>query len=151
VGYALTERLRQLKLLEPSASFPTEPLPAHLPAWCDAGLLKGGLSVALDVRPDELLGPLTQRMGGNAAAVKVLEVRDKDGVELTVAWGGDFRTWTVADCWELVRLLNQAFASDTSVYRVAILGEWNDALQLWCLPSSTLRLLQKEAWFQTEG
>src|SRR4051812_4368764 len=91
------------------------PLPPQLSAYCDSGRLVGGLSVALDVRPDELVGPLLQHMGGGALSLKILDVRDQETVELTVELGGELETWKVQDARDLVAKVNAAFQADDEV------------------------------------
>ena len=147
----LLARLEALGLLRPPDAAPRA---LHLLALCDEGQLQGGLSVALDVRADELVGPLTQRMGGAAARLKILEVRDADGVELTVSWPGSGETphvWQVDGVRALVAALNQAFLDDGRVRQVAVLGEWNDALQLLCLTRAQQQALAREPWYRTEA
>ena len=141
---ATLERLRLVK--EAPAS--QDEGPAGLLRWCDAGLLEGGLTVALDVAPDELVGALVERLGGTAARLKVLECRTAGGRSLTVSCEGRVETWAVPDVPTLVHHLNRFFRGDARVRRCAVLGEWEDALQLWCLAPEPLKLLLREPAFQ---
>ena len=157
----LLERIQHLGLWNPSREADEKVPPGRLLALCDEGYLAGGLSVALDVRADELLGPLTQRMGGAAAHLKIEEVRDgvvdadeAEGLELTVSWPGSGErphVWIVRDTRALVAALNDAFREDAQVRHIALLGEWNDALQLWCLTRAQRASLRHEHWFQPEA
>ncbi len=144
----LVQRLTALKLL-------AKPWPGgaglRLTALCDSGCLVGGLSAALDVRPEELVGPLVQQLGGIATKLKVLEVRDlPSSVELTVSWDEEIRIWPVRSLRALAAQMNQAFIDEEGVKTVLILGEFNDALQLWCVSRAQRVLLERETWFQTE-
>lgn len=105
---------------------------------CHAGLLEGGLSVALDVRPDELFGPLLTQMGGRARAVRLLDVRERPVLELTVSLDGKSERWEPEGLEGLVNNLNALLGGERDVRPVAVLGEWEDALQLWALPRSEL-------------
>ncbi len=118
---------------------------------CEAGLLVGGLSVALGVRPDELVGPLTLAMGGAARRLRVLDVRERPVLQLEVLAGDAAEKWEVEDLYALVHNLNDLYRDATDVARVAVLGEWEDALQLWCVPRASLPRLLKEAFFQPQN
>jgi hypothetical protein len=148
----LAQRLESLGLLRLDPTHERCALPDRLEALCDEGLLEGGLSVEMDVRPDELLGPLVQQVGGAAASLKIFDVRDTDeGVELKVAWHDKTETWMARDSRALVDVLNHAFGSDRVARAIVVLGEWNDALQLWCVPRRVLPLLQRESGFRPEN
>jgi hypothetical protein len=142
---ALRERIERLGLLVPGA-WPEEG-PATLLKLCDAGALQGGLSVALDVRPDELVGPLCARIGGRAKRLKILDVRDKPALELTVFYDELTERWEVEDVPALVHNVNDLFREDMDARAVAILGEWEDMLQLWCVEKRALRRLLSERFF----
>ncbi len=148
---ALLERLLKLRLIKPSfdvgAASSGEPAHGELLRMCGAAALEGGLSVALDVRADELIGPLASTMGGMAAELKVIDVRDEPRPELTVRLAGLQKTWSVPDLDALVRHLNTLFKTDPSTKAVAILGEWEDALQLWALDKRALSELLRESFF----
>lgn len=115
---------------------------------CDAGLLDGGLAVAYGVRPDEVLGPLLMQMGGRAARLKVEDVREAPALTLHVVDGGEHVTWEVPDVEALVDALNRHFARERGVRAVALLGEWQDARMLWCVPRPALAALSREPSFR---
>ena len=117
-----------------------EPAEGVLLRLCQAGLLEGGLSVALDVRPDELFGPLVAQMGGPLRAVRLLDVRERPVLELEVAWAGRSERWEVEGLEGLVHNLNSLLAEAGSRQGrpAAVLGEWQDALQVWCVPQTEL-------------
>jgi hypothetical protein len=148
----LIERIARLGLARTERLEDASPSPSRLEALCDEGFLEGGFAVELRVRPDELLGPLMQWMGGTSRRLKILDVRDHgNGVELALEREGRTETWELANVRELVAAMNAAFAEDPSAKVVAILGEWNDALQLWALPKAVLPGLRREPWFQVEN
>ena len=128
---------------------------ASLLRLCEAGLLVGGLSVALGVGADELVGPLTQAMGGAARRLRVTDVREdpraRDVLQLEVLAGEATEKWEVEDLYALVHNLNDLYRDAADVARVAVLGEWEDALQLWCVPRASLPRLLKEAFFRPEN
>ena len=131
-------RLVALGLLE------AEGIPKGTPslgALCAAGLLEGGLSVAADVRPDELLGPLCQRIG--AERLRVLDARTAPP-ELQVRLGEREERWPVPDVQALVSALNRSYRAAPKVRAVATLGDFDDARQLWCIPKSALAALLRE-------
>ncbi|MCI0574221.1 MAG: hypothetical protein L0Y66_26115 [Myxococcaceae bacterium] len=115
-----------------------EPEAVALLKLCHARLLEGGLSVALDVRPDELFGPLVAQMGGAARTVRVVDVRERPALELTVSFREHTERWEVEGLEGLVHNLNSLLAEEREVRAVAVLGEWEDALQLWCVPRAQL-------------
>jgi hypothetical protein len=127
--------------------------PLSLPRLCAEGLLAGGLSVALDVRPDELFGALAEAVGGPAKRLKVLDVRDRPSPRMVVTGGppAAAETWEVPDLPSLVERLNQRVAGHPDARPCAVLGEWDDALQLWCLPRTALRALLQEQEFRPEN
>src|SRR4051812_18917989 len=90
-------RLQSLRLLqEPGAAYtlPSGERPeVSLLRLCEAGVLSGGLSVALGVRPDELVGALTQAMGGSARRLKVVDVRERPVFELHIVAGELTERW----------------------------------------------------------
>jgi hypothetical protein len=122
-----------------------------LPALCDAGALQGGLSVALDLRPDELIGPLCERIGGTARTFRVLDVREDPEVALIVDAGQGEEAWAVRDARDLVDRCNDEFMGDPEARAVAVLGEWEDMLQLWCIPKGVLSSLLRAPFFQAEN
>ncbi|TQF10361.1 hypothetical protein FJV41_39815 [Myxococcus llanfairpwllgwyngyllgogerychwyrndrobwllllantysiliogogogochensis] len=124
-----------------------EPPHVSLLRLCDAGLLVGGLSVAYGVRPDELMGPLTLAMGGAARNLKVVDVRERPVLELHVQAGDLTERWEVEDLSVLVHNLNDLYRDAADVRAVAELGEWEDALQLWCVDKPTLPRLVRQPFF----
>jgi len=149
------QRLSQLGLLK--ASFDRGSLAETLTPrrelleLCNAMALEGGLSVSLDVRPDELIGPLAMTMGGRARELKVIEVRDQPRREMTVRLGESERTWVVQDLEALVRHLNHLFKSDPSSKALAVLGELEDQLQLWVLDKRLIASLRGEEFFRARN
>lgn len=114
---------------------------------CEEGALDGGLSVALDVRPDELMGPLCAAVGGGAKKIKVLDVRERPVFELRIGYGDLEEPWEVEDLYALVQNLNDLLKDDPRARAVAILGEWEDALQLWCVRKDALPKLLRADYF----
>ena len=160
-AHPLIERLADRGLLGSGIPGAGEPLPAGWPQagepehvallrLCNAGALEGGLTVALDVQADELFGPLCQRMGGAARAVKLLDVRERPVLTLEVAWRGLEERWELERLEQLPEFLTSLLAEAEDVRPAAILGEWEDALQLWCVPRRELKWLVRgplaEAW-----
>ena len=143
----LLDMLRKRGLLKPGVS----PVGGSFPALCHAGALAGGLSVASDVRPDEALGPLAGLLGGSAVRLKVLDVRDAPRRELDLHLEGETWTERVPDVAALVAILNARVALRSGVRAVANLGEWDDMLQLWCLPKAELLLLLGDPRFRPEN
>jgi hypothetical protein len=150
--HPLIERLAGRGLLATGVPGAEEPLPAGWPQagepeqvallrLCHAGALEGGLTVALDVRPDELFGPLCQRMGGAALTVKVVDVRERPVLTLDIAWRELEERWELERLEQLPEFLTSLLAEADDVRPVAILGEWEDALQLWCVPRRELKWL----------
>lgn len=118
---------------------------------CHEGRLEGGLSVALDVRPDELLGPLLQRMGGQATQLRVFDVRGQTPSEWTVHFDGTEEVWEIENLSHLVHRLNDFFRLQPSVRAIVELGEWQDMLQLWCVKKTALRRMLKDASFRPQN
>jgi hypothetical protein len=150
--HPLLAMLDRLRLLRAPPSTPGEGPPlvrAGEHPWgallrlCHAGALEGGLSVALDVRPDELFGPLLAQMGGRARQVRLLDVRERPALELRVSLEGREEAWEVEGLEDLAHRLNALLAGARDVRPVAVLGEWEDALQLWCVPRAALPELLK--------
>jgi hypothetical protein len=141
------ERLLKDRAAAAEVLVPGEPSPVSLLRLCDAGLLQGGLSVSLKVRPDELVGPLTQAMGGAARGFKVVDVRERPTVELHVLVGGLTERWEVEDLAALVHNLNDLYREAPDVRAVAVLGEWADALQLLCVDKRSLPRLLRQPFF----
>jgi hypothetical protein len=111
---------------------------------CHQGGLEGGLSVSLRATPDELVGALTEALGGPARRLKVLDVRTGAPMVLEVAWGAVHEKWELADLEALVHNLNDLLADEPESAAAVVLGEWEDMLQLWCVPKALLpRLLDR--------
>ncbi|HZJ53104.1 MAG TPA: hypothetical protein VFD38_03110, partial [Myxococcaceae bacterium] len=96
---SLKAELERLGLLTKGAHLPPV---QQLLVLCDAGVLEGGLSVALDLRPDELIGPLCERIGGSARLLKVFDVREDPEVSLIVDAGQGEESWEVREPRDLV-------------------------------------------------
>ena len=151
---SLLHQLRRLELLRGSVEEAqrTE-REAQSPAQmllqlCASGALDGALSIALDLRPDELIGPLLVAMGGRAPRLRVLDVRERPQPQLNAELDGRSFRWKTRDVTELVRRLNELFKEDLEARAVALLGEWEDMRQLWCIPKAVLPHLLKEPDFQ---
>ena len=140
----LVLQLKQLGLLKRA---PPKASQKSLVAVCEAGALKGGLSLALDVRPDEAIGPLCAALGGLAKTLRVVDVR-KEPFELWVRWGDQEERWDVPDVPALVHNLNDLCREDAKACAIVDLGEWQDALQLWCVPKELLGPLFRQRFFQ---
>lgn len=117
---------------------------------CAAGALEGGLSIAAGVRPDELIGPLTAGIGGSARRLKILEVRDSPAI-ITVQLGSERHELEVDSLRALARRFNDLLAKDDSACAIAVLGEHQDALQLWCVDKRSLAHLLREPFFRPEN
>ena len=124
-----------------------DPPEVSLLRLCEAGLLRGGLSVALGVRPDELVGPLTQAMGGAARGFKLVDVRERPALELHVLAGDITERWEVEGLSGLVHNLNDLYRQAQDVRAIAVLGEWADALQLLCVEKRALPRLLRQSFF----
>jgi len=125
----------------------------HLARLCAEGALEGCVSVALDVRPDELWGPLVAVLGGPAQRLKLLDVTDRPAPRLVISRGLKLspQTWDVPDVLALVDRLNEFSAGEGDGRLIAVLGEWDDALQLWCLARPAVRALLREREFRPEN
>jgi hypothetical protein len=145
---SLKAELQRLGLLTDGAHVSPD---QQLLTLCDAGALDGGLSVALDLRPDELIGPLCERIGGRARLLKVLDVREDPEIALIVEAGNGEEGWEVREPRDLVERCNEEFRDDVEARAVAVLGEWEDSLQLWCIPKRALSSLLRAPFFQAEN
>lgn len=118
------------------------------------GHLRHSLRVALDVQPDECFGALCDQLGGPARRVRVFDVRALDDphvYELFVSSAGTEHRWEVEGVPSLVGHLNELFVDARAVRACAVLGEWREALTLWCLDRRALGGLWSEAWFAPEN
>lgn len=103
--------------------------------------------MALDVTPDELVGPLCHALGGKATRLKVTDVRGKQPWELSVSYEGAEERWELEGNTALVDHLNDLFRSEPRVRVCAVLGEWEDMLQLWCVEKKKLGALLEKKFF----
>ncbi|MDQ3264864.1 MAG: hypothetical protein M3Y59_14545 [Myxococcota bacterium] len=123
-----------------------------LPLLCELGALEGGLSVALDVRPDEAIGALCLAISGGAKRLRVEDVRDRPEPELLVRFGsGTTERWSVPDVRALVHNLNDLFRDDPAARAVVDLGDRDDAQQLWCVGKQLLPGLLRERFFAPQN
>lgn len=134
------ERLAALNLLKKERP-PEEPLRA----LCHAGYLVGGLSIALDVKIDEALGPLLELIGGPARTLRVLDIQ---GPVFSVKVGAVEHEWELDGLDSLIDTLNRAFAHSPEVKALVLLGEWEDMLQVWALPKKVVSQLWELDWFR---
>lgn len=118
---------------------------------CAAEALVGAISVDADVRPDELIGPLVSLIEGSARELRVLDSLDSVVPELIITYRGRIWEWKVRALSDLVNELNRLFQEDPRARAVAVLGEWDDMLQLWCVPKGALSLLLRENFFQPQN
>ncbi len=132
---SLAQRLRPLGLVTGRGR------EATLLRLCHAGRLVGGLSVSLRATPDELIGPLCHALGGAALRLRVLDVRTARPLVVEVQSGELAEKWELVSLEALVHNLNDLFRDDAGVKAVAVLGEWEDMLQLWCVEKAALRKL----------
>lgn len=109
------------------------------------GALEGGLSASEDVRADELIGPLCAMMGGPARELRVTDVRDTEALSLEVSWRGREALWSISRLEALPLSLNTLLGGEEGVRPVAVLGTWEEALHLWCVPRDLLDALLDEA------
>ncbi|MGO8968799.1 MAG: hypothetical protein ACLQDQ_04430 [Myxococcaceae bacterium] len=142
------QRLLELGLLRTPPAALKGPL--SLLGLCATGALEGGLSVARDVRADELVGPLCSYLGGPAARLRVLDVR-REPPELWVRVKGEEACWAIPDVAALVTQLNRCYREQSLVPAVARLGEWEGAWQLWCIRKQALAAVLAEAFLRAEN
>jgi hypothetical protein len=86
-------------------------------------------------------------MGGAAKRFKVVDVRERPVLELHVLAGDVTERWEVEDLAALVHNLNDLYRETADVRAVAVLGEWNDALQLLCVDKRALPRLLRQTFF----
>lgn len=130
------KRVRELGLVKGRGA-----LPRSLLAACHHGRLDGGLSISLRATPDEVLGPLLHAMGGAARRLKLLDVRTTTPPVLEVAFDALLEKWEVEGVEGLVHNLNDLLRGEAETRLLAVLGEWEDMLQVWALARSPLRAL----------
>jgi hypothetical protein len=130
------KRVRALGLVQGAG-----PLPRSLLVACHEGRLQGGLSIALRATPDEVVGPITHAMGGAATRLKVLDVRTGQPLVMEIQWGELVEKWELESVEALVRNLDDLFKDEAGVKQVVVLGEWEDALQLWALDPGAIEKL----------
>jgi len=78
---------------------------------------------------------------------KLVDVRVRPAVELHILAGDVSERWEVEDLPALVHNLNDLYRSAPDVRAVAVLGEWQDALQLLCIDKRALPRLLRERFF----
>jgi hypothetical protein len=126
--------------------------PRSLLQLCHAGRLTGGLSVALGVTPDEAFAPLCHAMG--LAALKLLDVRNAahgaTQLEVRLA-GGTVEKWEVEGLEGLVHNLNDLTRETPAALPCAVLGDWQDMVQLWCAPRAVLGAALRERWLDARN
>lgn len=140
-----SRRLQELGLWRKGGRF------RSLPAACHAGRLVGGLSVDLRATPDEVVGALCDAMGGGARGLRVEDVRGGPPLELHVRTPEGLERWAVEGVEGLVHNLNDLFRADAAARPLAVLGEHEDMLQLWCVDRLRLTLLLGERWFEAKN
>lgn len=123
---------------------------------CHAGRLVGGLSISLRATPDEVVGPLCAAMGGAAATLRVIDVSTSRPLKLDVQFAAPkdplredaaatrTESWEVDDVAALAHNLNDLYRDERAVKLLAVLGEWEDMLQLWALERRVLRALLED-------
>ncbi len=142
------QQLLALGLLRPPGPLAAEG--ASLLALCAAGALEGGLSVASDVRPADLVGPLCSYLGGKAARLRILDARTEPA-ELWVRLDAREERWPTPDIAALVTHLNRGYRHQAEVPAVARLGIWESDFQLWCIPKRLLSSVLRKGFLQAEN
>jgi len=115
---------------------------------CHAGRLKGGLSVALGVTPDEAFSPLCHAMG--LGALRLMDVRGTTQLDVRLTHG-TVEKWEVEGVEGLVHNLNDLTREVPGALPCAVLGEWEDMLQLWCAPKDVLAAALNERWLDARN
>ncbi len=110
--------------------------PKGLLALVHAGRVVGGLSISLRATPDEVFGSLVQALGGAATRLRLLDVRTGQPPVLEVQWGELREKWEVEDVAGLVHNLNDLFRDERDVRLGLVLGEWEDMLEVLCVPKA---------------
>ena len=104
-----------------------------------------GLSIALDVKIDEALGPLLELMGGAAHQLRVLDIRGK---VFSVKLGQLQHEWEIDGLEALIDTLNRGFAASADVKALVLLGEWEDMIQVWAVAKPVVKQLLSLDWFR---
>lgn len=116
---------------------------------CHAGRLRGGLSIALDVTPDEAWAPLIHAM--ELSGLRLVDVRAA-GARLDVKLhDGTIEKWEVAGVEGLVHNLNDLCRLQPEAHPCAVLGEWQDMLQVWCAPREVFAAGLGERWLDARN
>jgi hypothetical protein len=127
--------------------------PRSLPQLCHAGKVRGGLSIALGVTPDEAFAPLCHAM--DLKALKLLDVRSAPhgATQLEVRLpDGAVEKWEVEGVEGLVHNLNDLTREVVpGALPCAVLGDWEDMLQLWCAPKTVLRHALDGRWLDARN
>jgi hypothetical protein len=126
-----------MKALTPTDLLARRPRFRSLARACHEGRLVGGLSVSLNATPDEVVGPLAFALGPAGRALKVVDVRTGTPLVLIIEWRTLHESWEVEDVAALAHNLNDLLRQ-TDAPVIAVLGEWADMLQLWCVPKDAL-------------
>jgi hypothetical protein len=153
-GRALTtlRRLNLVRAIEPGLeALLTQNESTLLLRLCAAEALVGAISVDVDVRPDELIGPLVTLIEGSARELRVLDSLDSVVPELIISYRGRIWEWRLGGLVDLVDELNRLFQQDGAARAIVVLGEWDDMLQLWCVPKVSLSLLLREDFFRPKN
>lgn len=116
---------------------------------CHAGRLRGGLSIALGVTPDEAFAPLIHAM--ELEGIRLLDVRE-GGAQLEVKLhDGSVEKWQVEGVEGLVHNANTLCQLQPEANPCAVLGEWEDMLQLWCAPRDVFAAALHERWLDARN
>ena len=103
------------------------------------------MSIALDVKIDEALGPLLEVIGGLARMIRVLDIQ---GPVFSVRIGQQQHEWEIDGLESLIDTLNRAFADSAEVNALVLLGEWEDMIQVWAVGKPSLAGLLEHPWFK---
>jgi hypothetical protein len=102
--------------------------------------------VALEVTADELVGPLCAAIGGRARTLKVLDALEEPP-RLSIELDGRESTIEAPSVRAFVEELNALSSNDQQAREIAILGELDRMLELWCVPRKALAQLRRAPWF----
>lgn len=142
---------RRLKELEQLKGRPTKKARSLL-QLCHARKLKGGLSLALDLTPDEAFAPIVQVM--QLAALKLLDVliAPAPATRLEVRLhDGSKEKWEVEGLEGLIHNLNDLCRLQPEANPCAVLGEWEDMLQVWAAPREVFLYGLNERWLDVRN